>query len=75
MNLSHVKKDAKEIRKLRFSLASTIEDGNATCDLKKLAEILSKSWGVPERINLTKATEISLMAQHYLWLLEKEGGK
>lgn len=66
-----------EKKKLRHSLASTVKDGEGTCDLEKLANILKNTTGVPERINLTKATEISLLARHYLWLLDKHenGGK
>lgn len=60
----------KQKSKLRGSLASTRTSKEITfrCDLAALAKILSEPNQVPERLNLTKATEISLLARHYLAL-------
>jgi hypothetical protein len=39
--------------------------------LKDLAKQLSAVNRVPEKFNLTKATEVALLAQHYLQITKK----
>lgn len=63
-------------KKVRHSIASYInEEGHGVCDLEELARTLSIVHRVPERLNLTKATEIAILAAHYLALAPKRKRK
>lgn len=56
-------------KKLRYSLATYYqEEGESPCcDLTELAEVLAKGPGhIPERLNLTKATELFHLGRAFL---------
>ena len=64
----------KKIKKLRYSLATYYHDKGDTpcCDLTELAEILASGpSNIPERINLTKATELHHLGMAFLQMKEK----
>lgn len=63
----------KKDKKTRHSIATYCQGKGETpivC-LEELAQKLSKVKHVPERFTLLRATEISLLAWHYLDLLKK----
>ena len=59
-------KKPKNKIKLKYSIATYREDGELICDLEELAKHLQHVGNVPEKLNLTKATEIALLSRYVL---------
>ena len=57
---------------IKRSLASYRTKSGSVCDVDKLAKLLSSIGNVPERVNFTKAAEISLLARAYLSLRKSQ---
>ena len=58
--------------KLKHSFATRRnKNGELSCDVKKVAKILLNYGNIPKSLNLTRAYEITLVAQAYLLLYKK----